>query len=79
MDWKAPSFCLGMACTQSMPPSEGIAASSNSLSSDAPASSAAGVAPSAWLSLRTVTWFKSTSWIQTLWPSETISCSKGLA
>ena len=48
-------------------------------SSDAPASSAAGVAPSAAPSLRTLTWFRSTSWIQTFWPSLTISCSKGLA
>ena len=78
IDWNAPSFCRGVASTQSMPPADGNAASSNSLSSEAPASSAAGVAPSAWPSRRTLTWFRSTSWIQTLLPSETINCSKGL-
>ena len=79
IDWKAPSFWRGVACTQSMPSWDGCAASSNSLSSDAPASKAAGVAPSAALSLRTLTWLRSTSWIQTFCPSLTISCSKGLA
>ena len=57
----------------------GCALSSNSFSSDAPANSAAGVAPSACVSLRTLTWFRSASKIQTFCPSETISCSKGLA
>jgi hypothetical protein len=44
-----------------------------------PASNAAGVEPSALESLRTVTWFRSRSWIQTRWPSPTITWSTGLA
>ena len=60
-DWNAPSFAFGFASAQSRPSFGGRFARSKSRSSEPPASSAAGVAPSAWPSLRELTWFRSAS------------------
>ena len=60
-DWNAPSFALGLASAHSRPSFAGRLASSKSLSSEPPASSAAGVAPSAWPMRRELAWFRSRS------------------
>ena len=51
-DWNAPSLALGFASAHSRPSFAGRLARSKSRSSEPPASSAAGVAPSAWPILR---------------------------
>ena len=47
IDWNGPSLALGVASAHSRPSRAGCGASTNSASSEPPASSAAGVAPSA--------------------------------
>jgi hypothetical protein len=67
-----------MASTHSSPFRAPLSTSVNAFKASlAPASSAAGVAPSAWSSLRTVTWFRSSSYTQTRAPSPTMSCGYG--
>jgi hypothetical protein len=60
-DWNAPSFAFGLASAQSRPSFAGNGERSKSRSRPPPASSAAGVAPSAWPSFLLLTWFRSAS------------------
>src|SRR5512145_484100 len=70
----------GVASSHSSPSFFPPSDRSNAFSMSAePARSAAGVEPSARESLRTVTWLRSRSWIQTRSPSPTITWSTGFA
>ena len=72
------SCASGVADSQSRPSAGGRSFHVNARSTSwLPDSSAAGVAPSASSSLRTITWFRSSSKIHTRWPSPTSSCLYG--
>src|SRR5688500_2023778 len=74
------SASRGLASSHSMPSLVPASDMSKAFSTSAePASSAAGVEPRARESLRTVTWIRSRSWIQTRSPSPTMTWSTGLA
>ena len=68
------SASRGLASSHSIPSLLPASDMSNAFSTSAePASSAAGVEPSARDSFLTVTWFRSRSWIQTRSPSPTMT------
>ena len=81
-DWICPSLALGMARIHCRPSFSGSAWKAKSackaLRSVAEVKMAAGVEPNTCACLRAVTWFRSTSYIHSVWPSATKVCAKGL-
>ncbi len=81
-DCSCASRPRGVASTHSSPSRSGAFASVNTdniaLRSAEEAMSAAGVLPSTSACLRAATWLRSMSCSHSVWPSATMSCSKGL-